>query len=702
MAPAGRGARLSELGFNAVNRLAKEASPYLRQHRDNPVDWYPWGDEAFAAARERNVPIILSIGYSSCHWCHVMEREAFSDADIAALMNDKFVAIKVDREERPDVDAVYMDALQAITGRGGWPLTVALDHDRQAFWGGTYFPQDAFEKVLNALDDAWHNQQEQIATSTRQILQKVNEASTIKPATEIPTLETINQALNQLAAAHDKDNGGFGKAPKFPSAHHLTLMLRAFMTTGNEAAKEIVTNTLNAMAAGGIYDHVGGGFMRYSTDDEWLVPHFEKMLSDQGLMVRLYRESFAVFGDPLYRRVVEETIGYVLRDMTHPDGGFFTAEDADSAGPDGSMVEGLFYTWTPTELRNVFKGAKVNDQPLDVDEVLDWFDITGDGNLNGRSIPNRRQHRDDQMRPPTVEAARRALVDIRNRRPRPARDEKVLLEWNALFLYALADAAAAFQRDDWKQAAVRNAEFLLANLRGDDGRWMRSWQDGAEPAARHDALAADHTALIEAFLRVAELTGEARWIDEALDVADWLLDDFFDPVVGGLWTAAEYSEHLVVRQKDTNDNSTPSANSTAAIVLQRLAALTGESRFANLADRILHLLAGGMEDKPLAMMNGLVAAEMRHRGLVEVVIPGDTSDRESTTAVMARMAQMLWRPNIVLVWGERWDSPLWDGREDATAYVCRNNVCDEPITESRDLFEKLTGRPLPEGAKINV
>ena len=703
-----------------MNRLAAETSPYLRQHADNPVDWYPWGPEAFAEARRRDVPVLLSVGYSACHWCHVMAHESFEDADVAADLNARFVAVKVDREERPDVDALYMDAVQAITGRGGWPMTVALDHDGRPFWGGTYFPKQQFQQVLTALDDVWHNRRDELADNATKLVAAIRAGTEVTPAGDVPPLESINDVLRAVSRAFDGEWGGFGQAPKFPSTFHLELILRAHVSSGGQGdAHKVVSTSLDAMAAGGIYDHLGGGFARYSVDREWLVPHFEKMLYDQAALVGIYRQAYSVLGTPAYRQVVEETIGYVLRDLTHPDGGFYSAEDADSpvahteATDAGHQpgVEGRFYTWTPAEVRQAFAGLAMPDgSPIDIQAILDWYDITDDGNFDEpahgvpgaggrRSIPNRRNHRGELARPPAIEAARRRLFDVRAQRPRPGLDDKVLTEWNALFLAALADAAATFQRDDWKAAAVRNGEFLLSELRGADGRWFRAWHADGEPRARHAALAADHAALVLAFLRLAELTGQARWVTAAVETADTMLDWFFDPVDGGLYTTAEDAEELVVRQKDVHDNATPSANSNAARALLRLAALTGEPRYRNQADRILALLASVVAKSPGAVSNAMVALEARHRAVTEIVITGDRPD-------LVQVAHVLWRPDTLTVWGERFASPLWEGRNEdgpaGRAYVCRDNVCDAPVDTPEALYEQLTGRPVPEGMRLNV
>ena len=666
-----------------MNRLASETSPYLRQHRDNPVDWYPWGLEAFAAAAERNVPILLSVGYSACHWCHVMAHECFEDAEVAARMNELFVNIKVDREERPDVDAIYMDAVQAMTGRGGWPMTVFMTPDREPFYGGTYFPKDSFLQLMAAIDDVYRNKADEVRSNVDTLIKAIDTTAQLRPVDDIPGLEQLNAGLAQLARSFDAEWGGFGQAPKFPSTLQLDLMLRAYMTNAGDGPKSIIGTTLDAMCSGGMYDHVGGGFARYSTDREWLVPHFEKMLYDQALLVGIYVRGLIVIGRPDWRLVIEETIDHVLTDLRHPDGGFHSAIDADSLDPDGNSVEGWYTTWTPDEVRD----ALSDTDPATVEALIEWYGITEEGNFEGRSIPNRLAARGQLLRSPELDEARAQLRAARSLRPSPGVDDKVLTEWNALFLSSLAQAAAVFGRRDWLDAAVANGEFLLRELRGENGRWFRSWHADGEPRARHAALAADHAALVDAFTRLAEATGEARWIAEAVRTADTMLDWFWDPEHGGLYTTAEDAEALVVRQKDLTDGATPSANSTAAIALFRLAALTGEQRYAHQADRILQLIAAAIAAAPGPgqFSQALVATDLRRRGLTEVVVVGDRPD-------LVRLAQSIWRPDTVLAWGEPYESPLWHERPDGFGYVCREYSCQAPQDSLQGFAEALTGR----------
>jgi uncharacterized protein len=657
-----------------TNRLARETSPYLRQHAANPVDWYAWGDEAFAAAKDRDVPILLSVGYSACHWCHVMAHECFEDDDVAGEMNRRFVNIKVDREERPDVDSIYMDAVQAMTGRGGWPMTVFLTPDGHPFYGGTYFPKPNFLQLMAAIDDAWATKRDQLQQNVDALTDAIGRTALIDPADDLPGIDEMNAAMQQIAGSFDAEWGGFGAAPKFPSTMSIDLIARAQQRFPQDDARTIITTSLDAMASGGMYDHLGGGFARYSVDRQWLVPHFEKMLYDQTLLVRAYLHGYLVLGHERWKQVVEETIGYVLRDLRHESGGFYSAEDADSADEHGHGHEGLFYTWTPDEVRGVLG----DDAP----SALEWYEFTDAGNFEGRTIPARLHHRGELIRPPDVEAARQRLFDARTKRRRPGLDDKVLTEWNALMLSSLAEAAAALERADWLDAAVSNGRFLVANLRRADGRWFRSWQADGDPPARHAALAADHAALIDAFTRLAEATGDGAWIGHARSAAETTLDHFWDVDRGGLFSTADDAEQLVARQKDLMDNATPSANSVAAVALLRLGALTGEMRYTNHAEQILRLLGRVMPQAPSAFSNALAAVDMFRTGLMEIAVVGDRPD-------LVRALQTRWLPNAVLAWGTPYESPLWEQRSDGLAYVCRNYACQAPTDSVEALLSQL-------------
>ncbi len=664
------------------NRLARETSPYLRQHADNPVDWYAWGPEAFAAAKERNVPILLSVGYSACHWCHVMAHECFEDDEVAAAMNAQFVSVKVDREERPDVDSIYMDAVQAMTGRGGWPMTVFLSPDAEPFYGGTYFPKPQFLKLMEAITDVWHNRPADVRQNVAALVEAIGRTAAVQPASDLPGADQVDRCIDALAGSFDHAWGGFGAAPKFPSTMSLDLALRVFAEHGSPQAAAMITTSLDAMASGGMYDHIGGGFARYSVDEKWLVPHFEKMLYDQALLARVYVHAAQVFAEPRWRQVATEAIEYVLRDLCHPYGGFYSAEDADSPDEHGHGHEGLFYTWTTDEVRAVLGEH--------ADVALDWYEFAEaerkGGNFDGRIIPTRLAHRGDLIRPTDVEDARGRLLAVRDGRRRPGLDDKILTEWNGLMLATLAEAAAAFGRTDWMQAALHNGEFLIAELRRPDGRWHRSWQADGTPPARHAALAADHAALIDAFTRLGEASGQARWILEAVAVADTMLDHFWDPAHGGLFTTADDAEALIVRQKDLMDNATPSANSIAAVALIRLSALTGEQRYAHHADQILQLLGSMMSSAPTAFSHALAAVDMRRAGITEIAVVGDRAD-------LVHMVRSQWRPNAVFAWGEPYVSPLWRDRTPGMAYVCHQFMCERPADSSQQLSWQLGDAP---------
>ena len=665
------------------NRLAGETSPYLRQHKDNPVDWYSWGEEAFAKARAEDKPVLLSIGYSACHWCHVMAHECFENDAVAAVMNDLFVNIKVDREERPDVDAIYMEAVQAQTGQGGWPMTVFMMADGRPFFGGTYFPRPTFVELMGRVSAAWQERRvdierdaDRLAEAVRSGIRVGSRAAGDPPVSASPLSPAlVRGGLDALRGAFDREWGGFGRAPKFPQAAMVELVLRA-ATAGvpgaGPADLEMVTTTLDAMASGGIYDHLGGGFARYSVERRWLVPHFEKMLYDNAQLIRLYTHGWQVTGADRYRQVVEETVAYLLRPpMRSTAGGIHSAEDADSEG-----VEGKFYVWSLGEVRSIGGDAAVA-----------WYGASAGGNWEGANILWRPE-RGDLIRPAEVEGARARLFAAREERVRPGLDDKVVTEWNAMAVAALAEAGAAMGRTDWVDAAIEVAAFLEGSLRRPDGRWLRAWQGGR--AGRHLAYAIDYAWLVEGFTRLAEATGQARWTAAAGDAADALLSLFSDEDDGGFFTTGHDAEQLIVRSKDTYDGATPSANSVAAVALLRLAALTGEGRYHDAGLAVLHLMAPILARHPTAFTNTLAAVDLVVTGVTEVVVTGDRPD-----LVAAAVARYL--PNAVLAWGEPFPSPLWEGRtdDDATAgkaFVCRDYTCGIPALDVDELLEQLAAR----------
>ncbi|HEX9547996.1 MAG TPA: thioredoxin domain-containing protein [Acidimicrobiales bacterium] len=663
-----------------MNRLAEETSPYLRQHRDNPVDWYPWGDEAFELARKLDRPVLLSVGYSSCHWCHVMAHESFEHAAVADVMNELFVNIKVDREERPDVDAIYMEAVQAVTGQGGWPMTVFLAPDGRPFFGGTYFPRSAFVELLTRVAEVWRERRSDIEGDASNLAEAIRRGARVGvqsgggPSTDRPLSPSLLEGgYEALRSAFDPEWGGFGRAPKFPQPSMVELLLRAFAHGASPDTLGMVTTTLDAMASGGIYDHVGGGFARYATDRAWLVPHFEKMLYDNAQLVLLYLHAWQLTGLERYRQVVEETIGYLLRPpMRLPGGAIHSAEDADSEG-----VEGKFYVWEHEEATRV--GG---------DEAVAWYGVAPAGNWEGHNILWR-PVRGDLIRPFEVEEGRRRLFEAREQRVRPGLDDKVVTEWNAMAIGALATAGAALARPDWIEVAVEIAGFLDAVLRRpSDGRWLRSALGGQ--AGRHLAYAIDYAWLVEAFTRLSEATGQAGWVNRAVETADEMLRLFWDSDSGegGLFTTGHDAEQLIVRSKDTYDGATPSANSVAAVSLLRLAALSGLDRFREAGLAILALVEPMMARQPLGFTNFLAGVDLVVNGTTEIAVTGERRDLVATV-------QGRYLPNAVLAWGEPYDSPLWDGRTDAAtagkAFVCRDYTCLAPVDDVNALVERLAG-----------
>ena len=656
-----------------TNRLATETSPYLRQHADNPVDWWPWGPEALAEAQRRDVPVLISVGYSACHWCHVMAHESFEDEAIGQLMNRLFVNVKVDREERPDVDAVYMDAVQAMNGHGGWPMTVFCLPDGRPFFAGTYFPKSSrggrmgFPELCERVDELWRTRRADLEEQAANITESIDEGVQLPAPTRRPDDLVLNSAISALLGQIDRVDGGFGGAPKFPQTFAIDTLLRHHARTGDLASLDAALLSLDAMAAGGIYDHLGGGFARYATDQRWLVPHFEKMLYDQALLARVYLHAWQLTGEARFRQTLDETIEYVLRDLRHPLGGFFAAEDADSEG-----VEGKFYVWSIDEIREIC-GA-------DADAVIEWYGVTESGNWEHTNILER-VVRGDLDRPAAVERGRQALFVARSRRVRPGLDDKILTEWNALMLSTIAEAAAATGNREWLAAAVMNAEFLCDRLRV-DGRWMRSWQGDA----RILAFSVDYAALVDAFLRVHEATGDPRWIDEATITADALIDVFADPADIGVFTNGNDGDQLVARPKEFMDNATACANSLAAVGLLRLAALTGNPRYHDFATAIIDRLAEAAARVPLGFGHLLLAIEMHVLGTDELVVSGDRPDL--VTAMQSR-----WLPRAVRTWGPPGTSPLWEGRTekgaDGRAYVCRQMVCAAPAATIEELNERL-------------
>jgi len=669
-----------------MNRLARESSPYLLQHADNPVDWYPWGAEALEKAQQEDKPIFLSIGYAACHWCHVMAHESFEDENVAAILNEHFVSIKVDREERPDLDRIYMAAVQALTGSGGWPMSVFLTPDGLPFYGGTYFPPTprhglpSFTQVLSAVANAWQTRRRELAEGGLRLAQAIQrqmfplEPETLQSQTLQPAI--LHQAVHSIRQSFDPRYGGWGGAPKFPQPMILEFLLRYALVTGDAAALQMVIHTLEAMARGGLYDQLGGGFHRYSVDAHWTVPHFEKMLYDVAQLARVYLHAWQLRGDPFYRAIVEESLDYVVREMTDPAGGFYATQDADSEEGEGS-----FYLWTPAEIR-----ALLGDQAA---PFLAAYGVTEEGNFEGRNILELKGSLAERQ---ALAAARRRLLEARQRRPAPRRDEKVLTSWNGLMLAAFAEAARALGRADYRQVAARNADFLLRALRLDDGRLLHVWKDGV---AKIDGYLEDYAGLIDGLLELYQTTFERRWFDAARELADAMLERFGAPDGGFFDTSADH-EALLVRPRELQDNAVPSGSAMATVALLRLADLAGEPRYSDAALASMRLLLPLLARYPLAFghwLTGLSYALAHPRQVAIVGFPAV----DDTQALLAACRDG-YRPHQVVALGAPGDPaplPLLRGRDlvdgRATAYVCFDATCRPPVHDPaalRDLLEE--------------
>ena len=603
-----------------------------------------------------------------------MAHESFENEDVAEVMNSLFVNIKVDREERPDVDAVYMDAVQALTGRGGWPMTVFCTPTGEPFYGGTYYPQETFVKLMVAVDDAWKNRRDELQQNVEALIESIGRTASIAPADDIDVPVLITDTLNSITQSFDNQWGGFGNAPKFPSTFAIDLLMREYQLTQNSMLLQMAETSLDAMAAGGMYDHLAGGFSRYSVDQQWLVPHFEKMLYDQALLTRVYLHAWQLTGESRHLQVVREIVEYVLRDLRDDLGGFYSAEDADSLDEHGHSEEGAFYTFTPAEMRSILgDNAAI---------ACEWWDITEHGNFEGRNIPNRIRHRGDIARSSHIEELRQQLFTARAKRPRPGLDNKVLLEWNAMMLSSLCEVASALNDEIFTKAAVRNADFLIAHLHDDSLGWRRSWQPNATPQAQHNALAHDLAHLVDAMTRIYELTADHKYLNVALETAHELIDHFWDAENCGLFTVSNTAEQLVVRQKDLMDNATPSANSVAAHAFLRLSALTGDTEPKDRALDILRLLGRVSPSAPTAFCFAMTAALLQHEGTTEIVIPGEDNH-------LLSVVREAWRPHAVMAWGEPVNSPLWADRVSGAAYVCRHYTCQLPAHTPDELRERL-------------
>ena len=631
-----------------MNRLAQETSPYLLQHAGNPVDWLPWGDEAFARARAEDKPLLLSIGYSACHWCHVMERESFEDEATARLMNDLFVSVKVDREERPDVDAVYMDAVVALSGQGGWPMTVFLTPDGEPFFGGTYFPPEprhgmpAFQQVLGAVAEAYRDRRDDVTQQAAVLVEALRQGAAREPSREPLAAELLDDAIATLGSQFDPQWGGFGHAPKFPPASAVEFLLR-------RGEFEPALGTLDGMAAGGMYDLVGGGFHRYSVDRQWLVPHFEKMLYDNALLVPAYLHAWVLTGTAGYRRVVEDTVEYVLRELALDGGGFASAQDADTDG-----VEGLTFTWTAEELAAVIGPGR--------DALLQPFE-------HGRSI----------LRGRLTDEERQALFAARELRPKPFRDDKAIASWNGLMLAALAEGGRRLDRDDWIDAARALAEFLLGPL-SSDGRLRRTWRDGV---AKGTGYLEDYANVAHGLYELHVATGELRWLEESRRLALLAVELFADDERGGFFLTPSDGEALVARQKDMDDNPTPSGNSMLAFVLLRLARIWGDDELERQAVGVLRLVRDVVSRAPSAFGWALCALDLHLSPPRELAIVGGPGSD------VARAALQGFDPNAVVAFGPAGGVPLLEGKTlvdgRPAVYVCERFACRAPVTDAAAL-----------------
>jgi uncharacterized protein len=674
------------------NRLAAETSPYLLQHSENPVDWYPWGPEALEKSKREDKPILLSIGYAACHWCHVMAHESFEDEDTARIMNEKFVNIKVDREERPDIDGIYMQAVQAMSGHGGWPMTMFLLPDGSPFYGGTYFPPEdrhglpSFRRILASVSEAYEQRRSGVVESAEGFKQ-IYETNRLGARTGGPlSPQLLEIAHASLAQRYDDCNGGFGGAPKFPATMTLDFLLRYWKRTGTADALEMVSNSFRRMARGGIYDQIGGGFARYAVDATWLVPHFEKMLYDNALLARLGANLFQATKDFEVQRVTIETVEWVAREMTADDGGFYSSFDADSEGH-----EGKFYVWTEQELDSLL-GA-------DARVFKSYYGVTPDGNFEGKNIlfvgsdrPAAAAHArvDEEMLDAVIARGKRVLYEARGRRVWPGRDEKILAAWNGLMLRGIATAARVFDRQDFRAMSVRNAEFLAREMVR-DGRVMRSHKEGV---TRITGFLEDHAAVALGFIAVYELTFDERWVSRARAIGDAMIKWFWDDGVGAFFDTASDAEQLITRPRDVTDNATPSGTSLATELLLYLAELGQDAEYRRRATFTLEALAEPMARYPTAFGHLLGCADMEINGAIEVALIGNINDAGFKALERAVAEQYV--PSLVLAGGASTsdstvkllsDRPLIDGEQ--TAYVCRGYTCDRPVTAPDELSAQL-------------
>ena len=680
-------------GHSWTNHLAGEKSPYLLQHQHNPVDWYPWGEAAFSKARAEKKPIFLSVGYSTCHWCHVMERESFENEATARFLNEHFVSIKVDREERPDVDRIYMTFVQATTGQGGWPMSVFLTPDLKPFFGGTYFPptsrfgQPGFMDLLSQIQNLWSSKQGELQKSADTMVQKLQEATTQSDSdkSELSPSELLT-AVTQLKAGYDAVNGGFGSAPKFPHPSQLLLLLSYGASHGDQEAIRMVLHTCDTMAAGGIHDQLGGGFARYSTDKAWLVPHFEKMLYDNALLARLYIEAYQMSGDPKYAGTVRDILQYVLHDMTDPEGGFYSAEDADSEGK-----EGKFYCWTLNEMTHILS-------PDELAVAIRVFGVTQEGNFVDHSDPNPLPGQNvlslqlQSLKPADNKLllpAKDKLLAVRSHRVRPHRDDKILSSWNGLMLGAFAQAYAVLGDEAYRDDAQRNLAFLLHRMWDQETRTLyHRWRDGERDSVQ---LLSAYAFLLSGVIDLYEATLDPDTLVFAVDLTDAMMTRFYDPANGGFWQSGSENKALILRTKEDYDGAEPAGNSVATLALLRLAEITGREDYAKAADQTLRLYAGRLREQPGALPHLLIAAAKKLVPSPRIVIAGDPQSPAGRKLLHA--AHSVYQPFKVVLGTAGPTEPFArtlqavDGKP--TGYVCGGTTCKLPVTSAEELLNNL-------------
>ncbi len=674
-----------------TNNLINETSPYLLQHAHNPVEWFAWGEEAFEKAKAEDKPILVSIGYSACHWCHVMEHESFEDEATARIMNEHFVNIKVDMEERPDVDKIYMEFVQLTTGSGGWPLNVFLTPDKLPFFGGTYFPPDrrynmpSFPQILVSVADAWKNKRDELLHSANEVLGEMRRIGLAELSPVGLSLEQMDSAFQSFTRTFDATNGGFGGAPKFPAPMSLEFLLRYFHRTNNEQALDMVLKSCKEMAHGGIFDQLGGGFHRYSVDAVWLVPHFEKMLYDNAQLIKLYLHVYQITKDEFYKQVAVETLEYIRREMLDEKGGFYSTQDADSEG-----VEGKFFVWTPEEIEKI-----LGEEDAQIFNF--YYDVSEDGNFEEKNILNIKNtisetaqvlKISEDLLKETLERGKSKLFIEREKRIKPFRDEKILTAWNGLMLATFAEAAAILENQEYLEIARKNADFILENLQS-DGYLLRTWKDGT---AKLNAYLEDYANFTEGLIELYQVSGEIKYLKEAKRLADLMITEFWDEEAGGFFFTANNHEKLVVRSKDFTDNATPSGNSAAATVLLKLSKLLENESYEKFAVTVLRLLAPQIRRYPQAFGKALSALEFYLGSAKEIVIVGEKGND---------LEKALWQqylPGKVVVLSNNLQNdfdliPLLRERKmiegKPTAFVCEMRVCQKPVTTVEDLMNQL-------------